>query len=278
MNEQPQKLWGGRFDHPTDRAVEAYTSSIDIDRRMAREDITGSIAHARMLAKQGIIPKEDGDRIVEGLQRVLEEVETGAYVFDPSLEDVHMNVEARLTALIGPEAAGKLHTARSRNDQVALDVRLFTLRAIGEIDDHLRRLQGVLLDLAERHAEDPLPGYTHMQRAQPVLLGHHSLAYLEMFDRDAARFQDCAKRVRVSPLGSGALAGVPYPLDRESVAQELWLDGGSENSLDAVSDRDFVVEFEAAAAICMMHLSRMAEELVLWSTAEFGFVTMDDAF
>jgi argininosuccinate lyase len=161
---------------------------------------------------------------------------------------------------------------------VALDVRLFTLRAIGEIEEHLRRLQDVLLDLAERHAEDPIPGYTHLQRAQPVVLGHHFLAYFEMFERDAARFQDCAKRTRVSPLGSGALAGVPYPLDRASVAHDLLLDGITENSLDAVSDRDFVVEFEAAAAICMMHLSRMAEELVLWSTTEFGFITMDDAF
>jgi argininosuccinate lyase len=278
MNDHSGKLWGGRFDRPTDQAVEAYTSSIDIDRRMVREDISGSIAHARMLGRQGIIPKEDADAIVEGLKRVLDEVEQGEYVFDPSLEDVHMNVESRLTALIGAEAAGKLHTARSRNDQVALDVRLFTLHAASEVVDHLRWLQRVLLDLAERHADDVVAGYTHLQRAQPVTLGHHLLAYFEMFDRDAGRFRDGAARIRVSPLGSGALAGVPYPLDRQSVADELGFAAVSENSLDAVSDRDFVVEFEATAAICMMHLSRMAEEIVLWSTAEFGFITLDDAF
>ena len=278
MDKQPDKLWSGRFERPTDEAVEAYTSSIDIDRRMVREDIAGSIAHARMLATQGIIPAEDAERIVTGLEAVLGEVERGEYVFDPSLEDVHMNVEARLTALIGPEAAGKLHTARSRNDQVALDVRLFTLRAIEETVAGIRRLQGALLDLAEKHLDDVLPGYTHLQRAQPVVLGHHFLAYVEMLERDAGRFQDCARRTAVSPLGSGALAGVPYALDREAVAAELGLPAISENSLDAVSDRDFVVEYEAAAAICMMHLSRMAEEIVLWSTPEFGFLTLDDAF
>ena len=278
MDTQSAKLWGGRFDRPTDQAVEAYTSSIDVDRRMVREDVAGSIAHARMLARQGIIPAQDAERIVAGLQTVLDEVERGAYVFDPSLEDVHMNVEARLTQLIGPEAAGKLHTARSRNDQVALDVRLFTLRASDEVLAGIRRMQETLLDLAERHVDDILPGYTHLQRAQPVVLGHYLLAYVEMLGRDAGRFRDCAARTAVSPLGSGALAGVPYPLDRQSVADELGLPALSENSLDAVSDRDFIVEFGAAAAICMMHLSRMAEEIVLWSTAEFGFVTLDDAF
>jgi argininosuccinate lyase len=278
MDTPQDKLWGGRFDAPTDKAVEAYTSSIDIDRRMVRQDIAGSIAHAKMLARQGIIPSDDADLIVQGLQNVLGEVERGEYVFDASLEDVHMNVESRLTKLIGAEAAGKLHTARSRNDQVGLDVRLYTLQAIDEVTELLLRLQGVLLDLAEQHMGAVVPGYTHMQRAQPVLLSHHFLAYVEMFERDNGRFRDCRVRTNVSPLGSGALAGVPYPLDRGSVAEDLGLGGISANSLDAVSDRDFIVEFEAAAAICMMHVSRMAEEIVLWSTTEFGFITLDDAF
>jgi len=278
INDKTRKPWGGRFARPTDRAVEAYTASIDVDRRMAREDILGSIAHARMLGRQGIISAEDATRIVEGLERLLAELEQGTFTFDPALEDIHMNVEARLAALIGPEVAGRLHTARSRNDQVALDVRLWTLRAIDEVTDAIGRLQGVLLDLAERHAEDILPGYTHLQRAQPVTLGHHLMAYVEMLERDCGRFADCAKRAARSPLGSGALAGAPYPLDREGVARDLGLAGVTENSLDAVSDRDFVVEFQAAAAICMMHLSRLAEEIVLWSTSEFGFITLDDAF
>jgi argininosuccinate lyase len=273
-----RKPWGGRFARPTDRVVEAYTASIDVDRRLAREDILGSIAHARMLGRQGIIPAEDAARIVTGLERLLDEVERGEFPLDPALEDIHMNVEARLAALIGPEVAGRLHTARSRNDQVALDARLWTLRAIDEMVDAIDRLQAVLLDLAERHAEDILPGYTHLQRAQPVTLGHHLMAYVEMLERDVSRFTDCARRTASSPLGSGALAGAPYPLDREGVARELGLAGVTENSLDAVSDRDFVVEFQAAAAICMMHLSRLAEEIVLWSTTEFGFITLDDAF
>jgi argininosuccinate lyase len=275
---QPAKLWGGRFSRPTDQAVEAYTSSIEVDRRLVREDIAGSIAHARMLARQGIIPGEEAERIIAGLEAVLGEVERGEYVFDPAHEDVHLNVEARLTALIGPEAAGKLHTARSRNDQVALDLRLFTLRAIDDTVAAIRRLQGVLLDLAEQHVDDVLPGYTHLQRAQPVVLAHHLHAYVEMLERDAGRFRDAAARAAVSPLGAGALAGVPYPLAPEAVAQELGLPAVTENSLDAVSDRDFIVEYEAAAAICMMHLSRLAEEIVLWSTPEFGFLTLDDAF
>jgi argininosuccinate lyase len=278
MDTPQDKLWGGRFDAPTDKAVEAYTSSIDIDRRMVRQDIAGSIAHAKMLARQGIIPADDAERIVQGLENVLGEVERGDYVFDASLEDVHMNVESRLTKLIGAEAAGKLHTARSRNDQVGLDVRLYTLQAIDEVIELLLLLQGVLLDLAEQHMGAVVPGYTHMQRAQPVLLSHHFLAYVEMFERDAGRFRESRVRTNVSPLGSGALAGVPYPLDRGSVAEDLGLGGVSANSLDAVSDRDFIVEFEAAAAICMMHVSRMAEEIVLWSTTEFGFITLDDAF
>ncbi len=272
------KPWGGRFERPTDRAVEAYTASIEVDRRLAREDIRGSIAHARMLGRQGIIPTEDAARIVAGLERLLDEVERGEFPLDPALEDIHMNVEARLAALIGPDVAGRLHTARSRNDQVALDARLWTLRATGEVIDAIDRLQAVLLDLAERHAEDVMPGYTHLQRAQPVTLGHHLMAYVEMLERDVGRFADCAGRAASSPLGSGALAGAPYPLDREGVARELGLAGVTENSLDAVSDRDFVVEFQAAAAMCMMHLSRLAEEIVLWSTAEFGFLTLDDAF
>ena len=272
------KLWGGRFEQPTNAAVEAYTASIDIDRRMAREDIQGSIAHARMLGRQAIIPEEDAQAIIVGLKQILDLLERGEFQMDPRLEDVHMNVEAKLTAMIGPETAGRLHTARSRNDQVALDIRLFTLHACDEVIDLLRRMQGELLNLAETHIGAVAPGYTHLQRAQPLLLSHHFLAYVEMFERDAARFADCAARLGVSPLGAGALAGVTYPLDRGMVAAELGLAAVTANSLDAVSDRDFLVEFESAAAICMMHISRLAEEFVLWSTVEFGFITLDDAF
>jgi argininosuccinate lyase len=271
------KPWAGRFAAETDKAVEAYTASIDVDRRLYRQDIAGSIAHARMLARQGIIPHDEAEAIVRGLEEVRREIEDGSFPWRPDLEDVHMNIEARLAEKVG-EAAGRLHTARSRNDQVAADLRLYAKEAIGRTTAAVRRLQGSLLELAEANRDLIIPGYTHLQRAQPLLLAHHLLAYFEMLDRDAARLADCLARTDVLPLGSGALAGVPYPIDREAVARELGFARISENSVDAVSDRDFAVEFLAAAAICMMHLSRLAEEIVLWSSAEFGFVVLPDAF
>ncbi|HXH22976.1 MAG TPA: argininosuccinate lyase [Dehalococcoidia bacterium] len=272
------KLWAGRFLEPTNPLVDAYTSSLDVDRRMAAEDVRGSIAHARMLAKQGIIPNEDAEKIIEGLTQVAREIETGTFEMDERLEDVHMNVEARLAQLIGPEAAGRLHTARSRNDQVVTDLRLWLKTAIAETIAALHDLERALVEVATENRRVVMPGYTHLQRAQPVLLAHHLLAYFEMFERDIGRFADCYARTDVMGLGSGALAGVPYPIDREMVAQELEFSALSANSIDAVSDRDFVAEYLAAAAIAMMHLSRLAEEVVLWSTTEFGYVELPDAF
>jgi len=263
---------------PADAAVDAYNASLPFDRRLYREDIAGSVAHAQMLAAQGIIPAEDAEQIVLGLNDVLAEIERGEFVWDESQEDIHMAVEARLTDVIGPESAGKLHTARSRNDQVALDVRLFARAAIDTTVHLLRDLRTALLDLAEHHLEVILPGYTHTQRAQPIVFGHHLLAYQEMFERDTGRFLDGRRRADVMPLGSGALAGAPYPLDREHIARALGFAQVSRNSLDAVSDRDYVVEYHAAAALTMMHISRLAEEIVLWSSAEFGFITLDDRF
>jgi argininosuccinate lyase len=273
----PAKPWAGRFAGETDEAVEAYTASIDVDRRLYRQDIAGSIAHARMLARQGIIPQDDAEAIVRGLEEIRAEIEEGRFPWQRELEDVHMNIEARLTEKVG-EAAGRLHTARSRNDQVVTDLRLYAKEAVARTLAALRRLQCALLDLAEANRDVVIPGYTHLQRAQPLLLAHHLLAYFEMLHRDAARFADCLVRTDVLPLGSGALAGVPYPIDRAAVARELGFARVSENSVDAVSDRDFAVEFLAAAATCMMHLSRLAEEIVLWSSAEFGFLILPDAF
>ena len=275
--KKPAKVWAARFAKATDPRAEAFTASIDVDRRLWKYDIAGSIAHARMLAKQGIIPQEDGEAIVRGLEEIGEEIEAGRFEFSRELEDIHMNIEARLRDKIGP-AADRLHTARSRNDQVATDLRLYLKDAIAGVLAALRRLQGALLDLAEANRRVIMPGYTHLQRAQPLLFAHHLLAYFEMFDRDVDRFQDCLKRADVLPLGAGALAGVPYAIDRQFVARELGFSRVSDNSLDAVSDRDCVVEFQAAAALSMMHLSRLAEELVLWSTAEFGFIQIDEAF
>lgn len=274
---QNRKPWGGRFAAATDRVVEAFTASIDFDRRLYREDIAGSIAHCRMLAAQGIISREDAALIEGGLVEVREEIERGEFPFRASLEDIHMNVETRLQEKIGP-AAGRLHTARSRNDQVALDLRLFVRAAAAETVSRLLALQETLLELGERNQDVIFPGYTHLQRAQPVLFAHHLLAYFEMFARDVERFQSAYRRANVSPLGSGALAGVTYPIDREAVARTLGLGGITANSLDAVADRDFVAEYHFAAALAMAHLSRLAEEVVLWSSAEFGFVELDDAF
>jgi len=267
----------GRFQKEADEAVSQYTASLPYDWRLYHYDIAGSIAHARMLAKQQIIPEDDSRAIVRGLKKIEKEIEDGQFEFKPELEDIHMSIEARLTELIG-EAGKRLHTARSRNDQVALDLRLFTREAIRDVLQGLNALEERLLGLAEANSQVVLPGYTHLQRAQPVLLAHHFLAYFEMFQRDLARFKDCLKRTDVMPLGSGALAGVSYNIDREYVARQLHFREISRNSLDAVSDRDFVIEFESAASLCMMHLSRLSEEMVLWSSSEFGFIELDEAY
>ena len=266
-----------RFSKELDKLAKDYTVSVPFDKRLYRHDIAGSIAHARMLWKQGIIPEKDAELIIMGLISIREEIERGEFKFKEELEDIHMNIEARLIEKIG-DAGAMLHTARSRNDQVALDMRLFTKEAINETMAGLKALQKALLDLAESNIGVSIPGYTHLQRAQPILLAHHLLAYFEMYQRDIERFNQCLERTDVMPLGSGALAGVPYPIDRYSVAKELGFSKVSANSIDAVSDRDFVIEYQAAASITMMHLSRLAEEIVLWSTAEFGFIEIDDAF
>ena len=266
-----------RLKKPMTDAVRRYTASVAYDQHLAPYDIAGSVAHARMLAKQGIVSREEGYAIVDGLLRVGKEIERGEFQFREELEDIHMNIEMRLVELVG-DVGGKLHTARSRNDQIALDMRLFTKDAIHQTVAALRSLQGSLLDQAAAHDETALPGYTHLQQGQPVLLAHHLLAYMEMLERDVERFQDAYRRTDVMPLGSGAMAGSPYVLDREFVARELGFERISENSMDAVSDRDFVIEYHAAASIAMMHLSRLAEELCLWSSAEFGFIELDDSY
>nr|WP_305882403.1 argininosuccinate lyase [Desulfuromonas sp. KJ2020] len=274
MSEKP---WAGRFTQPTDKFVEEFTASIDFDKRMYRYDIQGSIAHARMLARQGIIGAEDAEQIIGGLEGILTDIEAGNFVFKVSLEDIHMNIEARLIERIGA-VGGKLHTARSRNDQVALDVRLYLRDELKEILGYLRRLQESLLQQAEQNLAVIMPGYTHLQTAQPVLFSHHMLAYYEMIKRDAGRFADVLKRLNVLPLGAGALAGTTFPIDREFVAEQLGFDGVTRNSLDSVSDRDFALEFCGASAILMMHLSRLSEELILWSSADFHFIELTDAF
>lgn len=250
-----------------------YTTSIAFDRRLYKQDIAGSKAHARMLGKQGIVSGEEVEAICGGLDAIQAEIESGVFPFREELEDIHMNVETRLAELIG-EAAGRLHTARSRNDQVALDVRMFVRDSIDEIVSGLRGFQASLLSQAEANVDTIIPGYTHLQRAQPVLVAHHLLAYFEMAQRDVERFGDCRRRVNVLPLGAGALAGVTYDIDREFVARELGFDGVGRNSMDAVSDRDFLVEFHAAASIAMMHMSRLAEELIIWTSEEFGFAKL----
>ncbi|MCL2678684.1 MAG: argininosuccinate lyase [Dehalococcoidia bacterium] len=267
----------GRLQKEATEAVVRYTSSLAFDKRLYKHDIQGSLAHARMLAKQNIITVAEADALAGGLSVVLDEIENGTFVFRPELEDIHMAIEARLFEIVG-SVAGKLHTARSRNDQVALDMRLFTRDAIRQIQSGIRNLERALVGQAEEAATVMLPGYTHLQPAQPVLLAHHLLAYFEMLQRDYARFNDAYKRADVMPLGSGALAGASYDLDREFVARELGFASVTGNSLDAVSDRDFVIEYLACASVCAMHLSRLAEELVLWSSSEFGFVEMDDAY
>jgi argininosuccinate lyase len=279
MNEHrpPEKPWAGRFSEPTDAFVEAFTASVGFDRRLYRHDIEGSIAHARMLARQGILSEAECTAIVAGLERVRARIEAGDFEWSVPLEDVHMNIEAALTADIGP-AGKKLHTGRSRNDQVATDVRLYLRAEIDEIRRAIARLQLALLDLAEREADTILPGFTHLQVAQPISFGHHLMAWFEMLERDRERLADCRRRVNVMPLGAAALAGTTYPIDRQYTAALLGFDRPAENSLDAVSDRDFVIELAAAAAILMMHLSRFSEELILWSSAQFGFVELADGF
>jgi len=267
----------GRFKKAADKKVDRYTASIPYDWRLYPYDIAGSIAHARMLARQGIIPDKEAETIVIGLNGIKEEIALGQFLFKAELEDIHMHIEARLIEKIG-EVGGKLHTARSRNDQVALDMRLFAKDAIANTLVELGGFQKALVALAEANKEVVIPGYTHLQTAQPVLLAHHLLAYFEMLQRDTARFIDCLKRVDIMPLGSGALAGVAYNIDREFLAKELGFGQLSQNSLDAVSDRDFILEYEAAASFCMMHLSRLAEEIILWSSAEFGFIELDEAY
>jgi len=271
------KLWGGRFSQPTDAFVEEFTASIDFDKRLYRQDIRGSIAHARMLGRQGIIPQADVDAIVTGLEEILARIEAGNFDFSVSLEDIHMNIEARLSAAIG-EAGKRLHTGRSRNDQVAVDIRLYLREEIGEVTRYLDLLMDSLLFQAEKNLGVIMPGYTHLQVAQPILFSHHMLAYMEMFRRDKGRMEDCAKRLNFLPLGAGALAGTTFPIDREYVAQELGFAGPTRNSLDSVSDRDFALEFISASSILMMHLSRFSEELILWSTSEFDFVELTDSF
>ncbi len=267
----------GRFKKAADKKVDQYTASIPYDWRLYPYDIAGSIAHARMLARQGIISDKEADAIVIGLNGIKEEIALGQFLFKSELEDIHMHIEARLIEKIGG-VGGKLHTARSRNDQIALDMRLFAKDAIANTLVGLGKLQKALVGLAEADKDVIIPGYTHLQIAQPVLLAHHLLAYFEMLQRDTARFIDCLKRVDVLPLGSGALAGVAYNIDREFLAKELGFRAISQNSLDAVSDRDFILEYEAAASFCIMHLSRLAEEVILWSSAEFGFVELDESY
>ena len=270
------KLWGGRFEKQTDEAVEAFTASIGVDARLWEVDIRGSIAHARMLGKVGVLTPEEADAIIAGLHALREDIAAGRIAFDPKAEDIHSEIERLLTERIGA-VAGKLHTARSRNDQVATDTRLYLREGIDTLCEQIRLLQKWLLQTARNHLHTILPGFTHLQHAQPVSLAHHLMAYFWMFQRDRERLTDCRKRVNLLPLGSAALAGTSFPLDREMVARELGFDGLCENSLDAVSDRDFVVEFLSCAALVMTHLSRLAEELVLWSTPEFGFVELDDS-
>lgn len=277
MTDRRKKPWGGRFSEETDPTVERFTASVQFDRALARYDLRGSIAHASMLGAAGILTPADSDALVAGLERVAAEIEQGTFPFDPRLEDVHMNVEARLGELIGP-VAGRLHTGRSRNDQVATDLALYLRDAAAAAERGLAGLQGAFLERAREHVDTLLPGYTHLQRAQPVRLAHHWLAYVELFARDAARFADLRARLSRCPLGAGALAGSTLPLDRAHTAAALGFDGPTANSMDSVGARDGALEFLAAGAIAMVHLSRLAEELVLWSTSEFGFVELADAF
>ncbi|WDR04625.1 argininosuccinate lyase [Devosia rhodophyticola] len=271
------KMWGGRFSSGPDAIMEEINASISFDQRLFKQDIAGSIAHANMLAQTGILTQDDTDLIISGLQSVLAEIEAGTFTFSRALEDIHMNVENRLREQIG-DTAGRLHTARSRNDQVATDFKLYVRDAIDTLITQINTLQLGLVTRAEAEAETIMPGFTHLQSAQPVTFGHHLLAYVEMLGRDASRFADARKRLNESPLGSAALAGTSFPIDRHMTAEALGFDRPTANSLDAVSDRDFILETLAAASICAVHLSRFAEELVIWSSAQFGFVRLSDKY
>lgn len=276
MSSEP-KPWAGRFTEATDAFVEAFTASIDFDQRLGQHDILGSKAHATMLASIGVLTNAERDAILEGLNTIAEEIRERTFIWSVELEDVHMNIEARLTQRIG-DVGKKLHTGRSRNDQVATDIRLYLRDEIDVIANLIRRLQVALMDLAEREADTIMPGFTHLQVAQPVTFGHHMMAWFEMLERDHARLLDARKRVNIMPLGSAALAGTTFPLDRNLTASLLGFDQPSANSLDAVSDRDFAIEFTATASLIMMHLSRFSEELILWTSAQFGFIDLPDAF
>ena len=272
-----KRLWGGRFTDETDALVQAFNASIAVDQALAFDDIEGSIAHATMLQETGILKTEEAEAIINGLITIREEIASGAFAWRIELEDVHMNIEQALIERIGP-VGGKLHTARSRNDQVATDFRLWLRRESQELSALLTRFRQVLVEMAEQHLGVIMPGYTHLQVAQPVLFAHHLLAYYEMFSRDQERLQDSLKRLNVSPLGAGALAGVTFPIDRHRTSALLGFDRPADNSLDAVSDRDFALEFLSLASIAMLHLSRLSEELILWSSQEFGFITLPDAY
>ena len=273
----PAKLWGGRFAESTSALVEKFSESVSFDQRLYRQDIRGSQAHARMLAKVGVLTAADADAIVAGLDTILADIEAGRFVWDEKLEDVHMNIEARLTERIG-EAGKRLHTGRSRNDQVATDMRLYVRDAIDGIVELIDRVESALLAFAEREADTVMPGFTHLQIAQPVSFGHHMLAWREQMLRDRSRLLDARRRMNLLPLGAAALAGTVYPIDRHFVAEQLGFDGVTENSLDTVSDRDFMIEFCAAASLILVHLSRWSEELILWATPMFGFVDLPDRF
>ena len=275
--EKSRNTWSGRFDEPVSELVQRYTASVGFDRRLADYDIQGSLAHARMLADAGIINAADLAAIERGLSQIRDEIRSGEFVWLLELEDVHLNIEKRLTALVG-DAGKRLHTARSRNDQVATDVRLYLRASIDDIVRLIHAMQHALLDLAEQHVDTVMPGFTHLQVAQPVVFGHHLMAYFEMLKRDVERLSDCRKRMNKLPLGAAALAGTSYPINREMVARQLEFDGVCENSLDAVSDRDFAIEFCAAAALVMTHLSRLSEELILWMNPAFGFIDLADRF
>jgi argininosuccinate lyase len=272
-----QKLSSARFAEATDAFVEVFTASVDFDKRMAQQDIQGSIAHATMLTHCGILTETERDAIISGLHQISDEIINGEFVWSIKQEDVHMNIEARLTDLIGI-AGKKLHTGRSRNDQVATDIRLYLRNEVTQITHQLTRLQNAILDLAEQHADTIMPGFTHLQVAQPITFGHHLMAWFEMLVRDRERLQDCVKRINIMPLGAAALAGTSYPIDRNMTADLLGFSRPSANSLDSVSDRDFAIEFTAVGSIIMMHLSRFSEELILWSSAQFDFIDMPDAF
>ncbi|MGE4605984.1 MAG: argininosuccinate lyase [Myxococcota bacterium] len=272
------KLWGGRFEQKTDSVVERFTASIHFDRALARFDVRGSIAHARMLHHVDLIGADDERALVEGLEQIGREIETGAFSFDPALEDIHMNIESRLRDLVGPDTAGRLHTGRSRNDQIATDLAMYLRETTAAAERGILELRRALTDRAREHLDSVLPGYTHLQRAQPVRLAHHWLAFVEMLGRDAARFRDLRERITQCPLGSGAIAGSALPLDREHTAAALGFVEPTANSMDSVASRDLALEFLSAGAICMVHLSRLSEELVIWASAEFGFIELSDAY